>query len=195
MNIQRRTFLGGLLAAIATGNAFGRTLVDPRRIPLIEDHIKRILPEPEEGYQLVIVPGYGLPTIKVTAINPIEVPEPKYPSFSINMERDHFFSNSWSGTVTPVEHEPFRRCTMTATVEGDDTLVVREWMHKVIDAGSGFSMVPISGYKGTATLGQHGKDPLVKIEGLLPTSLEIGVDPKLTADVVFSFDYAQQNVL
>lgn len=191
MNIQRRTFLGGLLAAIATAKlapAFA-----PQQLEAAEERIKLVMPEPEEGYQLTIQPGYGLKEIKVTMVDAVPADKPAGPEFSIHMERPSFFSNQWNGSIKPVEWYPWKHSTMKATVSDEDSFIVREWMAKMIEGMNHWH--PNVDYKGKASFGQAGKDPIIMIDGLFPQSYDMNVGKDITADVVFLFDYAQQNVL
>lgn len=202
MNIQRRTFLGGLLAAVATAKlATGHAMAfaEPQ-LEEAEERIKLVMPEPEEGYQLLITPGYGLNQIKVTAVDAVPTPpELMLPAWNVLLERPSFFSNKWEGQITPVQYDQFRRCTLKATIEGEDVMIVREWMQRMIDGfnGAQYTAKPyaVGNYKGKATFGMPNKKPMIMIDGLFPQAIDTTVASTLTADVVFNFDYAEQNVL
>lgn len=198
MKIQRRTFLGGLLAAIAASSVGrGPSLISQAQAVEVEERIRTIMPEPEEGYRLLVTPGYGMAPFKVASVSPVFNDVPEVPSFHIHMERKSFLSNSWDGSITPVEYPVYQSCTLKATLEDRSILTVHDWMHKMRHAVSfDFNQPQASDYKGMATFGKIGDKPMLELNGLFPESYDTRFEnDKHVADVVFRFDYASQNIL
>lgn len=196
--LQRRTFLGGLLAAVATATVHGRVAIDPASIAVAEQKILANIPEPEEGFHLLINPGYGLPRMRGVSAMPVANPNiPADPEFLIHMRRPSFLSNEWTGKIKPVVYDEYRRCCLQLKVEGDDVMTAHNWITRVMDSyQSSYLSVRKSDYVGTGTFGQPGKDPIIKFEGLFPTSVQTELDgKKMIASVELSFDWVQQSVL
>ncbi len=204
MNIQRRTFLGGLLAAVAASKVgqFAAPPLAPQHVPAAEKLINMAMPEPEEGYRLVISPGFGLPEIKVASVSPV-LNQYEHPSLQLTLQRQGIFGGRFTGSLEPARIPMYEANSLTATVEGQDVHVMHEWMRRMIDDMHGYAgwftqakVAPRDDYRGHATFGPAGRaTPLVEITGLFPKSLDSTVDTKITADVVFHFDYATQDVL
>jgi hypothetical protein len=197
IKLQRRTFLGGLLAAVATSTAYGRMALEPARIEVAEQKLRELIPEPEEGYRLIVNPGYELPQMKAICVDAIANEIPAQPEFTIHMTRPDFFSNEWNGTIKPVQYDLYRRCSLKMQVEGDDVVTAHQWINRMMDAFRGnYLSERKANYGGTGTFGQEGKDPLIKLEGLYPTSVNTEWDGRnQIATVEMSFDWVHQNVL
>jgi hypothetical protein len=196
MTIQRRTFLGGLLAAVATATVYGRVAIPEARIVEAEKRLLGTLPEPEEGFRLIVNPGYGLPEMHAISIMPVANAIPPGPEFTIQMARPHFLSNGWNGSIKPVVHDQYRRCSLEMHVEGDDVRTVLEWISRLCGSTRDYFTPMKSDYAGTGTFGQASKEPLIKFEGLFPTSVQTDwYGKKQTARVEMSFDWVHQEAL
>lgn len=187
--IQRRTFLGGLLAAVAASAALPKTMVTVQSVAEAEKKILQVFPEPEEGYTLFIKPGYDLPMMKVKQ--------------GVSLDLEHPAPLMIQGVTW--EPPGYRSMKVNVEVEGEHAETLRAWFTKMIEGVNSrtsiFDSPAKEDYAGIATFGPVG-DPLVKLEGLFPTQIDYQYITKpdsdeltLTARAEFQFDWVHQKVL